>query len=251
MEVVTITFCEQAENHVGMQKIGIKAENGFECGELRSIAEKLKLANISCEIVDLKIDELVTEEASVLVIRNGVSVILNKSADVLQYEHSLLDVDKKALMRGRVVNKLARHNLCFDDTAQEPDYVKGKGRIVAFEDVPVTNQIRTALPNWFGNKAHQLKAEGNYYYDSKKCYIGWHGDSERKRVIAARLGHSFPLYFQWYFQTEPIGPQFRIDLNHGDMYCMSEKATGNDWKRRTEPTLRHAASGSAQNIRHR
>jgi hypothetical protein len=30
-------------------------------------------------------------------------------------------------------------------------------------------------------------------------------------------------------------------LNHGDLYVMSEKAVGQDWKRKVIPTLRHAA----------
>jgi len=32
-----------------------------------------------------------------------------------------------------------------------------------------------------------------------------------------------------------------LSLNHGDMYVMSEKATGWDWKYRSRATLRHAA----------
>jgi hypothetical protein len=31
------------------------------------------------------------------------------------------------------------------------------------------------------------------------------------------------------------------DLEHGDMYVMSEKTTGFDWKSKTKYTLRHAA----------
>jgi hypothetical protein len=30
-------------------------------------------------------------------------------------------------------------------------------------------------------------------------------------------------------------------LNDGDMYIMSDKAVGNDWKRSAIPTLRHCA----------
>jgi hypothetical protein len=30
-------------------------------------------------------------------------------------------------------------------------------------------------------------------------------------------------------------------LNHGDIYIMSDKAVGYDWKKRKIPTLRHAA----------
>ena len=35
-----------------------------------------------------------------------------------------------------------------------------------------------------------------------------------------------------------------IQLNHGDMYIMSEKAVGNDWKLKNKPTLRHAAGAA-------
>ena len=40
--------------------------------------------------------------------------------------------------------------------------------------------------------------EGNYYYDIKKCGIGFHGDAERRKVVGIRLGDSIPLHFQWF-----------------------------------------------------
>jgi hypothetical protein len=85
-----------------------------------------------------------------------------------------------------------------------------------------------------------LKGELNYYFDISKCGIGWHGDSERRKVVALRLGASLPIYFQWYYDTERIGERFEIPLNDGDMYVMSEKAVGTDWKMRSIFTLRHA-----------
>lgn len=32
-----------------------------------------------------------------------------------------------------------------------------------------------------------------------------------------------------------------LNIDHGDVYIFSEKATGQDWKKKTIPTLRHAA----------
>ena len=49
-----------------------------------------------------------------------------------------MSVDKKAFMYGRVVDKHARWNLCFDEKAREPEYAKGCGRIVAFKHIPIT-----------------------------------------------------------------------------------------------------------------
>jgi hypothetical protein len=41
-----------------------------------------------------------------------------------------------------------------------------------------------------------------------------------------------------------VGSRCLIELKGGDMYVMSEKATGYDWKGRSKLTLRHAAGCS-------
>lgn len=85
-----------------------------------------------------------------------------------------------------------------------------------------------------------MKAEGNYYYDIAKCGIGFHGDSERKKVIALRLGASLPLQYRFY-QGGAVGVRMKLMLHHSDLYIMSEKAAGFDWKNRSIHTLLHAA----------
>jgi hypothetical protein len=151
-------------------------------------------------------------------------------------------VDKKALFRGAVKNKNARHNLCFDDRSQEPAYEAGRGRIVPFAALPALSGVRSALAYYFGaEKATNLLAEGNYYYDVARTGIGFHGDGERRLVIALRLGAAIPLHYQWFYRQAPHGKRIVLRLGHGDMYAMSEKAVGTDWKRSVIPTLRHAA----------
>jgi hypothetical protein len=44
-----------------------------------------------------------------------------------------------------------------------------------------------------GGRVAGLPAEGNFYFDASQTGIGFHGDSERRVVIAARLGVSIPL----------------------------------------------------------
>ena len=162
--------------------------------------------------------------------------------DKLFLEQDALEKDTKAFMYGRVVNKHARHNLCFGEEHQEPKYEEGKGRVYAFNEVLLLNQIRNKLGEIIGEKGKNLQAEGNYYYDIKKCGIGFHGDTERKKVVAFRLGEKIPLCYTWFHNNENISDILRIDnLEHGDMYIMSEKATGFDWKSKSKYTLRHAA----------
>jgi hypothetical protein len=50
-----------------------------------------------------------------------------------------------------------------------------------------------------------------------------------------------PLYYQWFLNSEPIGTKLKIDLDGGDLYMMSEKTVGKDWKTKSIYTLRHAA----------
>ena len=92
-----------------------------------------------------------------------------------------------------------------------------------------------------GDAASQLKAEGNYYVDSKKMGVGFHGDEERRKVIGVRLGNSTPLQYQWFHKSKPIGQRFETMLNGGDIYIMSSKAVGHDYHKSSIITLRHAA----------
>jgi hypothetical protein len=181
-----------------------------------------------------------TDAAAVLVIRGAIPEATHRA---LFEEQAALEHDKKAFMYGRVVNKKARWNLCFDSAAHEPDYASGKGRVVAMSDVP---RLQAFVAGWgavFGPKADAaaLKGEGNYYYDLTKCGIGWHGDAERRKVIALRLGApSLPIHYQWYNKSTPQGSVISIPLSGGDLYIMSEKAVGADWKHSASWTLRHA-----------
>lgn len=146
--------------------------------------------------------------------------------------------DAKVFMYGRVVNKLARHNLCFAEVAQEPDYQSKRGRVVEWASVPLTQQLHTELERITGAR---MIGEGNRYYDVKKCGIGYHGDTERRVVVGVRLGASMSLHFNWHHNTKPVGEHYSVVLDHGDIYLMSEKAVGFDWKKRSQLTLRHAA----------
>jgi hypothetical protein len=251
----TITFGDVAENHAGMQKIGELHERGFTLDELDALKVKLDKLGLDTEIHRLScalrvvVTDLPVDDAHVLVIRKGVQHILHgdTSGDTSQVmrENRELKQDTKALMRGRVVNKRARYNVCFATFDQEPDYAIGKGRVVSYERVPLVSRIRDVIHEWCG---YELNGEANYYYDNRMCGIGYHGDSERMKVFAIRMGHPMPLFFQWFHRLKPIGPRIQVDLNDGDMYVMSDKSVGHDWKRQVIPTLRHATGSDKYTV---
>ena len=251
-ETYTITYGEIAENHANMQKLGNKTSEGLKLNDLKNVKKVMEKLGANCELINLNKylpEDVHAEDAYILVVRKGVNYILKKKcADDMFEEHKKLKPDTKAFMRGQVKNKIARHNLCFSDFSQEADFENKKGTVIDFKDpqIELTNCIREELPYIFssdGNKYEKvanLQAEGNYYYN-EKCGIGFHGDSERMIVIAVRLGKTMCLHYQWFSRFKPIGDRCILNINHGDMYFMSEKATGNDWKKSSIITLRHAA----------
>ena len=241
-EGITLTFGDMAENHVGMEQIGhmVAAGQGFQLDDLQTIQRMMEARGVVCELVTLSSAD--QPAAYVLVIRQGVNALLDGKTQFSMFaEQKRLVYDKQAFMYGRVVNKHARWNLCFDENSRDPDYEAGKGRIVGYNEVPVMKSLMDQIAALFGPKAANLKVESNYYYDTTKCGIGFHGDAERRIVCGVRIGHaSTPMNWQWFHQGKPIGDRIIVPLDPGDMYVMSEKAVGTDWKKKTIPTLRHA-----------
>lgn len=231
----SITFGDRVENHHGMQMIGNLVEKGLDLSDIK--IPDCKLYNLG----DLLPEDVKSEDAYLSVLEDGVNKILGKgTADKLIEEIESVSYDKKCFMKGRVVNKLARWNNCIADFSQSPDYENGMGTVIDFKTLPKLRELREHLPKIYGEKARGLNAETNLYYN-RDCYIGYHGDTERKIVICVRLGSDFPLHYQWYQNSSPIGKKFSVTLKHGDIYAMSSKAVGFDWRKKLIPTLRHAA----------
>ena len=237
---LTHTFSECVENHAGMQMLGEKRAAGFAVATLRAVAARVEGASV------VELGGQGGDEACVLVLKGGVNMLLKdpEGADNLlaesvskPFDSTFLNVKRKV-----VQTKHGRYNNCYADAPQNPDIPNGKGTVVAFGDAPVMAKLRAALPEMLGEEAEGLFAETNYYKDvtDKKVGIGWHGDGERRVVIGMRVGPAgLPLRFRWYHRFAPVGQEIVIGLNHGDLYVMSDKATGHDWKSPSKMTLRH------------
>lgn len=245
-KTITLTFGEAGENHVGMEMFGKLCEcgSGFTCMELKELSEKFngEYYNLNA---NLDID---TAEAGIVIFRN----YLNEETHKLLFDElNNLDWDAKYfdIRRQKVLNKLARTNLLIlDGIEREPDYKNKQGRIINSYSLPIFNSVKQNMIRQFNeilhNKCNNMICEGNNYYNSTKCGIGFHGDSERRKVIALRLGNSMKICWQWYHNTKPVGNMFEFNINGGDLYIMSEKAVGNDWKKRSIYALRHSAGCS-------
>ena len=252
---ITITIGDVAENDRNMEQIGEQHCRGYNLEEMKVFQKKFEKLGAKCEWHSLNDGLLGTkyegqaEPAVVLIIRKGINVILKdkKGADNMMNEVDKdKNMDKKVWSRThkRTVNKLARWNNCFGKIGQEPNIEQKKGRIVPYSEVPLLYKIISwflEVEREFGSpETYELFAEGNYYYN-EKCGIGGHGDSERKKAIGLRMGRCAPLGYRWRIHHKGVGKTMTFEFDHGDMYIMSEKAVGTDWKKSATLQLVHAA----------
>ena len=238
MSCITITFGDCSENHVGMEQIGNMSDIGYTSDDLDIITKYFSGKEI--ERIDLTSNlgnvDYNGKKAELVIIRNAI-----ENHSEIFTELNKLEWDKKYFdtRRQRVLNKHARSNLCFSNYSQIADFENKKGTVINYNQVPLLNGAGSILVDCIDKQS--LECEGNNYNNINKNGIGWHGDAERKKVIALRLGETMPICFNWFKQSKPVGTKFTTQLNSGDVYIMSEKTTGYDWKKRSQYTLRHSA----------
>lgn len=244
-----LTMGEQSEIHVGCPIIGNGLANaGFTVGELVEIADKFKGSAHLCILSDA-LDEKDREcnEAGLLVIKNGLNLIMqdNDYADRMLVEQNATKYDTQYFdrRRQRALNKRARHNAVFGPEHIDHSEDYKQSTVISYKEVPLLSRYRDTMPQLFGIKAQNLNTEGNFYFENKSG-IGFHGDSERKIVICCSLGTPTTLRFCWRAprsKEKAYKPPFDFHIEHGDIYIMSEKATGFDWRCTSKFRLVHGA----------
>ena len=247
MERYAITFGEVAIIHTGSTELGKIRNEGFTIDELTLIKDKFG-DNVS--LIDLSKDLPKSvkkdNEAAILLIKNGINLIFNKekAADKFLKEQQSLNYDQKYYESrfDKTLNKRARYNIVFGEENIEPSEDFKVFSVKSFNDLKYLKKLRKKIGKVFGPKAVNLNAEGNHYFHHKSG-IGFHGDAERKIVICVSLGNSSVLRYCWRKpgSSTQFGKPIDINVDHGDIYIMSEKATGFDWKSRSKYRLVHAA----------
>ena len=270
--VITVTFGDSGENHIGNQQIGEKVQEGqgFTLSDFEKARDLIEAKHPSANVVIYNLKDLlmnnIGEKNTIETIRQDMldyipdtvlivieNLVSTELANNIETELSSLEWDTKYwdTRRKRVLNKRARSNLCFDRVEQEPDYENGKGRIVSFNSLPNLDEAKRLIGDIFGEKGQNLIGEGNRYPDRTKNGIGFHGDAERLKVVALRLNQedengdrgTMPICFQWFHRSKSIGEKFTLNVKHGSIYAMSEYTTGFNWRHSSLYTLRHAAGG--------
>lgn len=83
-ETITITFGDQAENHVGMQMIGKSSENGFSLLDLQCMESWAKDRNLDTELIHMNkyLDIETTTDAHLLILRKGIQSLISPLYDI-------------------------------------------------------------------------------------------------------------------------------------------------------------------------
>jgi alkylated DNA repair dioxygenase AlkB len=264
---ISMTFCDRGENHTGMKGEGrlLEVGEGLNKKDLIKGKKLAKKWGLECKLLHLNdllspedmqrtkgdgtIETGVAEDAYVLVIRGFVDAIMARvhktKWDLFKEMNSATwDTMYYDTRRKKVLNKRARSNNVITDRSCEANFEEKQGTLIDFKDLPLLSMIRGALYELFGEKCKDFVAEGNRYEDggTKKHGIGWHGDAERFIVACIRLGMdpSMIMYYQWYWRNAARGKKLGIRLGAGDLYVMSEIATGHWWRSSTKFCPRHA-----------
>ena len=232
-EVYTINFGDCVQSEKDMQLVGKRLPSGFSVDKLKEISKRVQgseLVDLSNSLRGAGLHYL--PEAAVLVVRKGVETLLGSNAVVGIYkELRAMPKDKQSFIDGIVRNKMKRHNLCVADFSQAPDFPKGKGTVVCFDEYSHTAALRVALAELVGLEATQLMADVDHYHDVQTCGISWHGKAERTIVIGTMFGGgsaSMPLKFRWVHEKKQICEPISISLEAGDIYIMCNKTVGHD-----------------------
>ena len=281
---ICITCGEQSENHTGMaiQGKGLATE-GLSIEKLREVQKKFEEMGgetewLCCNDALTEEEAIDAEDAAVLILRGGVNMLLKHSPFWTVVKDRIEGTPAKALLeelkglkwdttywdvrRQKWLNKRARYNICFGHQQRPLDLEKKSGTIASYHSVPLMTSCKSMIEVLF--RVEDTEAEGNFYYDLAKAYIGFHGDTERKIVIAMSLCDEDvkrEINWQWFQDSKPFGKRMRTYLYNGDIYAMSEKATGQDWKKRVRfvekdgittkirsKSLRHAAGAPGAKV---
>lgn len=247
----TITLSENIMHFSSMQNFGQKAENGFSNDDL------IKVYNLfpsgTCEIINLKdiLPKTLYEipDAYILIIREQFKIyadeILNTmiSQEGSNSEGIITGVswDDYRIHNSKLVESKLHKKLVFLDIQElyklPFSTIENRGTIYNIRRIPHLFKLNEVFNSLFNER---LYAEGTYYYNTNECYTPMHQKKERKKVINLHLGSSFPLHFCWYHQSQKVSDMKTIQINHGDLYIMSEIAIGNIKESKTKLYLKHS-----------
>ena len=248
---ITLNFCDNIESN---DNIGEESDYGFSNNDILRVhsqfSETSEIYNLK-DMLPPSIQDI--PDVFILIIRNNGNNILDQLLQILITSESNSDGiitgvqwDTEKYKNGQIKQSKEKYKLIFKDLYEEykinSNYQLNKGTIYNYKRIPQLEYIKCFFESILYGP---FVIEGNCYYNKKECYTSMHRDKKRKKVIGLKLGGSSPLNFRWYHGTIRCSETKTIILNHGDIYILSELATGSIKEKLTKLFIKYSEGSHA------
>lgn len=246
-ETVNLVISESGHNY-GVHLKNDTTDNGYTLDDLMGICRTYSQEPYNARFSLYMLHEYATDvpsgcpdvdEAYVLVWRNYLN---RQDATDLYKEQVALPWDTKYYdwKRNKVLHQHSRKNLRFGEDEQKPEYENGKETIIPFRSVPCLQTLRNRINKTFDRGIYDMNIQSHRFYDPEYTGIGWHGNEGMCKQIGLCLGINTTMKFRWWYDWHSFGKTVEIPLQNGDLYIVSKKAVGSDWRKRKIATLRNS-----------
>lgn len=219
---------------------------GFSMPELKDVKKQFEAKGYICELTVLNTSlpyiHVMPDipDAAVLVIR-GAARAFGVDKDRLLWQLKDLSWDTKAQKKVAFANLTGRSVLHFGDIDRKADYKAKKSTIVPLRRINDLTSMADTIRKMFSYRELVLEADGDRYDDIPNAGKSSFHNPKNKLISATlHLGATMPLVFTWYYHEVHLSQNMTIELHHGDIYFLSDKATGHDGHRKAIGTLRRA-----------
>ena len=254
----TLFFGNRIEGYSNIENIGEDAPCGFTNNDILRI---YSLFPENCELHNLK-DMLPPTlydipDVLFLVIKNPFKEISDQLLQILMTEEQRnndiitgVNWDTVKYKGGQVKESKEKYRLIFTDLYD--GYIRksfhhiGYGTIYNYRRIPQLVTIKSYLELIL---LGPFVIEANCYVNKKDCYIPMHRDKERKRLCGIRLGGDFPINFRWHHGSIRCSDVKSINLSHGDVFIMSELATGYSKEKITKLFLKYSEGTHGNSVK--
>ena len=245
----TLTFSDRIGNNPNYGEIGTEAPFGFTNDDIIRIYHQF---SDRCELHNLKdmLPPTLQEIPDVyfLIIKNFYNDTSNQLLQILMtnentHEGAITGVnwDTENFKNGKLKKNKQKYKLIFSDLydgyKRNSSLQNEMCTVYNYMRIPQLLSIKYFLESILQGP---FVIEGSCFYNTKECYVPMHREKEKKKLIGLHLGNTFPINFRWYHNTIHCSTVKTIQLNHGDIYIMSELATGNSKEKLTKLFIKHS-----------
>ncbi len=222
-----------------------KIDKELSYNEIKSIFNIF--VEINCDakmynLKDVKINKNIpgkVPDAYLLLIKDGVSLFYNK--DELFEEQKSLPKDTKVYIRNNLVSRISKHVLSFEEESKDPEYTLGIKKVLAFSESPILESFKNKIHHVLGENGQgcDLKAKADYYFDNSECGTYFHGE-DKEFLFCIKLGNESILRYRWSCDCEQVTDNIDFRIEHGDIFIMFGKSTGDKYRQSNKLTLEFA-----------